>query len=929
MFGAEKKHYGKACMSMGESGMSGLLSDSSCKGLAVSRVPQIRESEGRRGMMNARRLTMRLIPSLLALAVVAIVGVGSASAAPPSAEEESALDVSSTSATLRAKLDPNGSETTYRFEYGTSGAYGAKIPVPDGAAGSGVAGVSVAAHVQGLSPSTVYHYRVVVLNGEGEARGTDQTFTTEPAGAAFVLPDGRQWELVSPATKYGAIIEPITFEGSPVQAAAEGDGMAYAANAPTELNPEGSRSPEAMELLAERGSTGWSSKDITPQHEGMDNLFIGDGQEYRDFSPDLSQSIVEPRGPTLLSPEATESTIYLRNSASGVFKPLVTASNVAPGVKLQFGNQSVVEFDAATPELSHIVLSAVVPLTEGAAERSLYEWTNGQLQLVGVLPDGAAAVPGNLGYPGNDEDLRHAVSDNGQYVIFTESTYTRGSLYLRDATSKETIELDTPQGGSGSAGHAQFEDASSDGTRVFFTDSEQLTGDSHAQSGQSDLYESSVEPGAKLSGGLTDISTDPNSGEPADVQGEMPGASEDGSYVYFVARGRLTNEPRPACLAELTAAEREAEAASQEGKCRATPGGDNLYLSRPEDGSPSGRAIAFIATLTKDDGNDWSPEFPSLTSRVSPDGSHIAFMSDAQLTSYDNRDASTGLPDEEVYTYDAKTTRLICASCDPTGERPTGLVEVEEEGNEHRGPKYDIREFWRGQGLAANIPGWTGVTLESSLYQSRYLENDGRLFFNSVNALVPQDTDGEVDVYEYEPAGVGACSTEAATYSPSSEGCVNLVSSGTSSQESAFLDASESGNDVFFLSEARLVSEDYDDSFDVYDAHVCSDEMPCLAEPSMSLPCTTADSCREAPGPQPATFGPPPSATFSGTGNVVPVSVKTPVVTKKATSAKKLASALKACRKRRGKRRAACESRARKRLSGSSKSSRRASKGGK
>ena len=61
-------------------------------------------------------------------------------------------------------------------------------------------------HLQGLLPGTTYHYRVVAVNALGETHieGPDQTFTTQAAGAAFTLPDGRQWEMVTPPDKHGA-----------------------------------------------------------------------------------------------------------------------------------------------------------------------------------------------------------------------------------------------------------------------------------------------------------------------------------------------------------------------------------------------------------------------------------------------------------------------------------------------------------------------------------------------------------------------------------------------------------------------------------------------------------------------------------------------------------------------------------------------------
>ena len=75
---------------------------------------------------------------------------------------------------------------------------------------------------------------------------------------------------------------------------------------------------------------------------------------------------------------------------------------------------------------------------------------------------------------------------------------------------------------------------------------------------------------------------------------------------------------------------------------------------------------------------------------------------------------------------------------------------------------------------------------------------------------------GKEDVYEYEPMGVGSC--EAAN---TEGGCVALITSGESDRESTFLDASESGNDVFFLTSAKLVPQATESGYDIYDARVC------------------------------------------------------------------------------------------------------------
>jgi hypothetical protein len=214
--------------------------------------------------------------------------------------------------------------------------------------------------------------------------------------------------------------------------------------------------------------------------------------------------------------------------------------------------------------------------------------------------------------------------------------------------------------------------------------------------------------------------------------------------------------------------------------------------------------------------------------------------------------------------------------------------------------------------LAGSVPGWDEGYGYNATYQPRYLLSDGRVFFNSPDALVPQASNGLEDVYEYEPVGVGDCTREGAAFSERSGGCVSLISSGISGKESRFYDASESGDDVFFSTDSKLVPEDYDASYDVYDAHVCSSTAPCHIVPVTPPPCTSGDSCKAAPTPQPEIFGPTPSATFSGTGNVTGLSTAS-VEKKSLTRAQKLAHALQRChKKRRRKLRAVCERQARK-----------------
>ncbi len=133
------------------------------------------------------------------------------------------------------------------------------------------------------------------------------------------------------------------------------------------------------------------------------------------------------------------------------------------------------------------------------------------------------------------------------------------------------------------------------------------------------------------------------------------------------------------------------------------------------------------------------------------------------------------------------------------------------------------------------------------------LTDAGQVFFETRDALVPSDTNGQRDVYEYEGDHV------------------YLISSGTSSADSNLEGASESGDDVFFRSSQALVPQDNQEGqIVIYDARVGGG----FAELSSPPACTTADACRIPVPPQPSIYGAPASQTFSGVGNLVPPAAK-------------------------------------------------------
>jgi hypothetical protein len=789
-------------------------------------------------------------------------------------EEQWSTAVRSTSVTLHATIDPFGFATEFRFQYLTQAEFEADgNSFPDDATSTAAAQLGstkteVQQHVQGLTAGQEYHYRVVAANtiaGKEEVEaGEPLTFTTQTGGEAG-LPDGRQWELVSPPDKHGARVEgigSITF----VQAAADGGALVYPASGPTESEPRGHA--EHTQVISKRTSTGWENHDLLAPHTSPVGAYPDEA--YSVFSSDLSAGALITQGgfEPALSSEATEQTPYLFDSASRTYTPLVTRANDTTEPFVPFGGEAEGEchvsgfcppwVQGASPDLRHIILGAGVgfsvgPLLKGANGNGgeLYEWSAGKLSLVSVLPSGAPAGGANLG--GGQvafELVAHAVSEDGSRV-FWQAPYGIGfRSFMRDMTREETIEL--PDG---------FEGANANGTLVF--------------------------GGGKECEVIESVPVLPD-GEhmecaPVDEQGTTTpledgrtlAASEDGSIVYFQR-------------------------------------GEDFYVRR---GNGAAKLIASNVGTTQGENGAFVPQADPW--RASPNGEWFAFMSDSPLTGYDNRDALTGARDEEVYLYSAAAERLVCASCDPTGERPHGTAAVNLRLASYGG----IMNTGTGlQSVAATIPGWAPYLLNRAVYDPRVVSNSGRLFFNATDGLVPKDVNGQVDVYELEqPAGAPGgsesgdnCTTATRTgsqlYVPSEDGCLALISNGESDEESAFEDASETGEDVFFLSASKLTTADLDGSLAMWDAQVCTTTNPCPPAPATApTPCSTEASCKASPTPPPTLDHAPAAATFNGPGNVAPEPTKPAVkkVTKKTTKCK-AGFVRKTVKSKRGKAKSEC-----------------------
>jgi Tol biopolymer transport system component len=723
---------------------------------------------------------------------------------------------------LRGSVDPNNAPTEYWFEYGTTTAYGHLAPAggrEDG--GSGRSHV-VFHEVDGLAPSTTYHYQLVAEGPGGPRVGADLAVTTAPAAGQ---PASRADELVSPPLKNGGDIGFTGLEG--MQAAPDGDSMLFQSRVSFGGGASGSSSAS---YRATRGTEGWTRDPVLPAgRSGIGAAF----PKTLAASTDLSRLIIGSYNGATTEGLFTEPNELLMIESGGASTSMTvgqTGGFVEPVV------------DGGSPDLSRVVFTDAAPLTPDAVETgegpqqnrgNLYGWTRDGLRLLDKLPDGTVPSQGaSVGADSIRGFIDHAISTDSSRVFFTVPDDGSGSclsaecarIYLREdafGRAPETVEITANAGGPDAPGSypAVFRGASADGTRAYFTSPAQLTSDATtgpAHEGN-DLYE--YRPGE----GLTDLTVDHADPSGADVLGTL-GVSDDGESVYFVAKGRLA-----------------------EG---AVAGGFNLYLHR------TGHPTRFIAALGPGDFSNWERLSPSVGPevQVTPDGRHVVFVSHQT----DLNPTRSGQP--TVYEYGVDTG-LTCVSCRLDGAAPTGPSTVFNQE--------DIR-----------LRSATGI------HQRHSITDDGsRVFFDTSDALVPQDSNGREDVYVYE------------------DGAAHLISSGRDSDDSTFVDATPDGADVFFLTRERLSGEDVDTNRDLYDARVGGRSVP----PSVEASSCTSQECRGAASPPPPT-SPPPTSAFSGAGNVA-----TP---KPPTRAENLRGALKSCRSKHGgkAKRKKCEATARKRF---------------
>ncbi len=765
-------------------------------------------------------------------------------ALPPVVSGESFALVGFSDATLRARIDSFGAADSYRFEYGTTSAYGSSTPeVSISHPVRGEAGVSL--RVLGLQPTTTYHFHVVVTepDGGGTAAGADQTFTTFLMSGAE-LPDGRVYEMVSAPEDGGAnVYVPEAGNGPfptptamPFQASADGEAVAYA-GAPSQGGNGDAGAGGGNEFVARLTPGGWVSQDAVPLGGGGSPVFLA-------FSSDLSAGILESREALSEGAPGGGFDVLYSTGGGGSYQPLFTEGPKHRSAE-EFASAGTVgpkgaglAFAGASADFSHVLFEANDALASeaggedpGVGANDLYDSVGGRPSLVDVLPagegggpapDATFGAPNETGDPADPPDFSHVISADGSRVFWTDLHLglEEGHVYVRENGST-TVPV--------SEGTARYWTATPDGRYAFYTE---------GAGRESRLWRFDAEGAEREALTVAD----------AGVLGVVGvnEVGEDGSYVYFVAEGRL--------MAGKNAEGREP-----------LEGQPNLYLLH-------GGETSFIATLAPEDEGtiayggeggsfgDWEPGLGHRTAEVTPNGHSVVFQSVLPLTKYD----SEGLSEVFVYDSEAVGESVFCASCDPSGEPPP----VTEVG-----------------GLKVKAAAYLPVSW-SRTYQPRLISEDGsRVFFDTFEPLVAADPNSQQDVYEWERPGTGACGEHG--------GCEYLLSGGTSRSGSYLVDASANGDDVFFVSDAKLVPQDENESDHLYDDRVDG------AQPS-ALPGCAGTSCQQTPLASPI-FPAPPSATFAGVGNFPPSPPPAQHTTKTKTKAKKKARKHRKHRARHGK----------------------------
>ena len=478
------------------------------------------------------------------------------------------------------------------------------------------------------------------------------------------LPECRAYEMASSPYKQGYDLVPQTFGDDGI--------VSYASTGSFAGNGNGS---PATPYLGVRTPEGWQTQSLS----ASESLYYVESTVPPRFSSDMRSSVNTLASRAL---PADGNGAYVRDF-SGTF----TRVGTGPVPPSEQGFSTIVQVWGASDDLSHILIGGYT------------QWSG--LEYVGV---GEAAVLHNEDVDNSGNTLpgqssRNAISGDGRVVVFsagctgssTRCVWARigDTATVAVSGSQCTRGALDPGGACSGLAVADYAGSAADGSRVFFTTSQQLVnGDTDSTP---DLYECDIPPGtlapvgsANRCASLTEVS---GAASGANVQ-SVVSVSEDGSRVYFIAEG--------AVLAANPGANDEV----------AAPGNHNLYVWGKDAEHPEGQTT-FVGAI---DSNGITG------AQTTADGRYLVFSTTTALVNSGPGADTDGRSD--IYRYDAETQTMQRISTSVTGSG----------GNN---PEFDTLSRASDRGTTP----------------SEMSADGSMVVFATAEALSPQDTDGISDVY--------------------------------------------------------------------------------------------------------------------------------------------------------------------------------------
>jgi sugar lactone lactonase YvrE len=877
---------------------------------------------------------------------------------PPSIDSATVTALSASSANLNAKINPQGAETHYRFEYGTSTAYGTSVPIPDGVIPAASTDVAVSERVEGLSANiSTYHWRVVASNASGQTTSPDHTFIYSAAGAS--LPDNRAYEMVTPPQKNGALIGDVAFVGGEPTISSEGTRVIASSiqcfagsESCNGQHGDGVGSPYSFT----RTSSGWVTTPLAPPASTFaQNTPWG-------YSADTGLALFSmPTAPF------GQDNFYARRS-DGSFLDIGPNTPPEEGAKGPIGGKVRGIAQAQTADFSHLAweTEARWPFDERNAGFifSAYEYVGvdnsqpmlvgvsggeGSTDLIGACGTDLGAIPGNQVSPG-------VMSADGRTVYFTALTDGggAGSSCSSGSGANETTEV--PANAVYARVDGELSDAHTVAISRFRSSGEECpAGEAVGERACRERTSPSECGGGE---GAGEKACREAVGNPAGAL--LVGAATDGSKAFFASTQQLTdgasedshagddashgcaaavgpngcnlyeydfNNPAGHKLIDVSGGDVSGGGPRVQGVMALTPDGshvyfvakgvlstavndqgqsakdgtNNLYLFERDEAHPEGRTV-FIAELPSSDRVEWQEQTAGLHTNVTPSGRMLVFVSHGQLTADDTSTSGA----QQVFRYDAATGTLTRISIGSDG--------FNDNGNRSAPTPCGVSSCSEDAQVVRP------VALLFARPDPSMSDDGSFVFFSSPVALAPgaledvqiASEEGRpqyaMNVYEWHEGHVDLISDGRDV--GVNKGAAAMCSPALSS--TCLLGTDASGANVFFSSSDQLVPADTNSEVDYYDARVCDPAHgnPCIPPPAGSPPPCLGEACHGIPAGTPPVPGAP-TATFNGQGNVISPS---PSKAKPLTNAQKLAKALKACKKLKSKRkRAACVKQARRR----------------